>query len=585
MDEEGSRILDGTRQSVIDGSSDAQARRPKVLEEPPVPPERLREICWDIGGRFPRAYGGHRLILAAARPRQAYVHWSIDPGRVEALKQKLGNRFSGARQIVRVYDVTDIVFNGLNAHMFFDIDVRGLSGSYYFGVHEPNRTLLAELGFWLPDDSFWALARSNTRTFDGERPSHRFDLGGSYVGRRFEPAFRVESVLDAPAFEGLPAAFSLVRDGTAGRVAEVETGFGGSLAEFVHRLSAGIAKFRLQAEHLAPPEGPDARLDLLQAVHRQAEATFACLARRHSESPFDLVHCHDWYSVPVGVRARDSLGLPLVATLHSTEHERAGGHPRGALSDAIVSWEHRTVMEASLVIVPNDGVRGVVVGVHGALPERVTVIPDAFDPQSPAFPDPKHAKCQLGLNPEWPVALFAGELCYASGADILADAIPTVCRDTHAHFVFAGDGPLRWELEARLGRSGVGHRCRFLGDVPADRFEGVLMSADMVVIPARSRQPEALAELALSFGKPVLTTQQARLHSIEHARNGLVTHDNPGSMVWGMRDLLSNPLRGNMMRLLARRRAQQGPSFDAVAVQHAAAFMALLGAEREPTHA
>jgi glycosyltransferase involved in cell wall biosynthesis len=585
MDEEGSRILDETQSSGVDVASPANAAIPRALAGPVVSPERLREICWDIGGRFPRVHGGNRLVFAATRPRQAYVHWSIAAERVEALKERLGHRFSGARLVVRVYDVTDVVFNGLNAHTFFDIDVRGLSGSYYFGIHEPNRNLFAEIGFWLPDDSFWALARSNTRYFDRERPSNRFDLGGSFVGRAFDPAFSVESVLDASAFEGFAAAFSHVRDRGVSRVAEIETGFGGPLGGFVHRLSQDIAKFRVQAEHLAPSGAPPAGLDLLQAVHEQAEATFAHLARRHAQSPFDLVHCHDWYSVPVGVRARDTLELPLVVTLHSTEHERAGGHPQGATSDAIVSWEHRAVTDAGLVIVPHAGVRGVLVGVHGASPDRVTVISNVFGEQTPVFPDPKQAKCEMGLNPEWPVALFAGELCYGSGADILADAIPTVCRDTNAHFVFAGDGPLRWELEGRLGQAGVGHRCRFLGDVPADRFEAVLMCADMVVIPARSWQPETLAELALSFGKPVLTTQQARIRSVEHARNGLVTHDNPGSIVWGIRDLLTNPLRGSMMRLLARRRAQQGPSLDAIAAQHAAAFATFLRAHREPAHA
>ena len=111
------------------------------------------------------------------------------------------------------------------------------------------------------------------------------------------------------------------------------------------------------------------------------------------------------------------------------------------------------------------------------------------------------------------------------------------------------------------------------------------MSADMVVIPARCWQPETLAELALSFGKPVLTTQQAQIRSVEHARNGLVTHDNPGSIVWGIRDLLSHPLRGSMMRLLARRRTQQGSSLDAIAARHAVAFATLLGAEQELAHA
>ena len=571
------------------GGADATGRATgdslQASRRPPPSPERLRGICWDVGGRFPQRHAGNRLIFAATHPRHGYLHWSLEEARVEALKAHLGSGFHGARLVIRDYDVTAIYFDGLNAHTFFDIDVQGLSGSYYARLPEPDRNLLAEIGFWLPDNSFCALARSNTCFFDRDRPSNAFELTALYVGGGFHPLFQLDNVLDAPAFERLSADLACLGRRSLCRVAEVETGFGGRLGHLVYRLSMELAKFDLEAEHLAPAGAPDAQSDILTAVKQQAGDLFGRLSRRHAERPFHLVHCHDWYSVPVGLRARDALGLPFAVTLHSTEHERTGGSLESAISHAIVGWERRAALESSLVIVPHDGVRSTVVDFHGAPPDRVVVIADVFEEGRPAFLDPGQSKRQMGLNPHLPVVLFAAELSHASGADILVDAIPTVCRDTAAHFVIAGEGPLRADLEGRLHGAGVGAQCRFLGDVPADHFEAVLMAADFVVIPARAWQPEGLAELAISFGKPVLTTQQARLRSVEHGRNGLVTHDNPGSIVWGIRELLANPLRGSMMRLLARRRAQHGPSFDTVAVEHALAFTRLLGDGRGPVHA
>ena len=105
---------------------------------------------------------------------------------------------------------------------------------------------------------------------------------------------------------------------------------------------------------------------------------------------------------------------------------------------------------------------------------------------------------------------------------------------------------MRAELEARAWHGGFGHACRFMGHLPADAFAEVFAACDAVVIPARSGQNPMLAEHSLGAGKPVLTTHQAELGCVRHGENGLVTYDNPGSLVWGLREIRA---------LVAQRRA------------------------------
>jgi phosphatidylinositol glycan class A protein len=173
-------------------------------------------------------------------------------------------------------------------------------------------------------------------------------------------------------------------------------------------------------------------------------------------------------------------------------------------------------------------------------------------------------------------------MSHANGADLLVDALPTVCRDhPDAQFIFAGDGPMRWDLESRARDTGVGNRCRFLGDVTKETFTSVLAISDFVVIPARAQQDGGLAQAALIQGRPVLTTHQAGLSNIVHGQNGLVTYDNPGSIVWGLKEMLNNSLKGNMLRLVARKRAGESPSVEAVAVRHYLYYeMLLKGTQR-----
>lgn len=162
------------------------------------------------------------------------------------------------------------------------------------------------------------------------------------------------------------------------------------------------------------------------------------------------------------------------------------------------------------------------------------------------FEAPEAVKCGMALNPTAPLGLFAGEVSYEAGADILADAIVTVCGShTSAQFVFAGEGALRTELQDRLVHAGFGNRCRLIGDVPSDRFQQLLKACDFVVIPSRAEQGEELARLALSYGKPALVTHQSGIRCIVHGENGLITYDNPGSFVWGIREMLG-PLYGRL---------------------------------------
>lgn len=145
---------------------------------------------------------------------------------------------------------------------------------------------------------------------------------------------------------------------------------------------------------------------------------------------------------------------------------------------------------------------------------------------------------RLGFASDDVVVLVAGELDWASGTDLAVEAMATVHADpAQVRLVLVGEGPLRGELERRAEHGGFAHACRFLGDLPAEAFAELFSACDAVAIPARGAQTPMLAEHGLSAGKPVLTTHQAGLSCVRHGENGLVAYDNPGSLVWGLREL------------------------------------------------
>jgi glycosyltransferase involved in cell wall biosynthesis len=541
--------------------------------------EQLRGIAWEVGARYPIPLTGDHITLLMVNPHLGYVHWQIRKESVEGLNATHGQRFNDSRMVIRVYDVTDILFDGLNAHAFFDLDVNGLSGSCYFPPGRVARNYLAEIGFRFKDGSFHYLARSNTTSFDRDRPSGNYQTTGLFVGGKLNRIFPIRNIFDAPVYERMNQELQGVKRKGSLSVAVVFlgvnhiAGFDSPLGAYIKNLSLRLKKFGCRVRLFSPRRGDVITVDN-QSMERTLnvlwQKTHKVLTDNHKKTPFHVVHCHDWYSSAVGLSVAKTLNLPMILTLYSTEHERTGGGKPDDLSSAIYGWEEKGVRGANLIIVPHSSTRQQVIEKYGASPEKVVIIPDGV-PQEPAENDsnPSEVRHLFGLNQDAPVVLFSGEISHAAGADLLMDALPTVCRNnSEAQFVFVGEGPLKAEMEGRASREGIAHRCRFVGDVSSNIFEALLKTSEFVVIPARTWQDQGLAQMAIGYGRPVLTTHQAGLKCVVHGENGLLTFDNPGSIVWGIQELLSNPLQGRMLHLVAKKSAGDTPSIENSAAQH-----------------
>src|SRR5512145_2483111 len=221
-------------------------------------PMRLRDICWELGASFPPRLSGNRIVLAASHPRLGYASWAVEQGSINALQARLGGRFEGARYVIRMYDITDVVFNGLNAHSFFDVGIAGLSGRYYVPIPQGDRNLMAEIGFVLHDGSFHALTRSLPRWFDRDRPTNNFQLGGLFVSSNFRHVVPVESVLDASIFVKLNAELKTIASAGRLRVAALDAGLGADLSGLVRRLGGELAKLDADVTVLAEDTHPGA---------------------------------------------------------------------------------------------------------------------------------------------------------------------------------------------------------------------------------------------------------------------------------------------------------------------------------------
>ena len=111
---------------------------------------------------FPPGYGDNRIIILVRDPWWIFAYWEIRKDKEEDVVRKI--EYSGdnvMKSVLRIYDVTDVNFNGRNAHSFFDIDLKGLANNWYINVGTPDRSWVVEIGIVSQNGNFYLLARSN----------------------------------------------------------------------------------------------------------------------------------------------------------------------------------------------------------------------------------------------------------------------------------------------------------------------------------------------------------------------------------------------------------------------------------------
>jgi hypothetical protein len=112
--------------------------------------------------RFPPGYGDNKIVILVRDPWWIYAYWEIRKEKEEEAIRKIEAAGDGMmKSILRVYDVTDINFNGKNAHSYFDIDLKGLANNWYINVGSPDRSWVVDIGIVTRNGSFYMLARSN----------------------------------------------------------------------------------------------------------------------------------------------------------------------------------------------------------------------------------------------------------------------------------------------------------------------------------------------------------------------------------------------------------------------------------------
>ena len=253
----------------------------------------------------------------------------------------------------------------------------------------------------------------------------------------------------------------------------------------------------------------------------------------------DLIHCHDWITVPAGLELRRRTGLPLVLTMHSTEHDRSAGfHPQGWIE----GLESRGVRGADAVIAVSRYTADQLVSRYGADPARTHAVHNGVD----LAKFPSAAQRDYGRTG---TVLYLSRVSRQKGPLYFMQVAKRVLEsDPDARFVLGGKGEMLPECVEYAVRNGLTDRVTFSGYVPDEDLATFYEKSDVYILPSVS-EPFGISILeAMSTGLPTITSKTTGAG--EALRNVLKAHywdtHEMGDMV--LRLLDSRPLRETLGR-------------------------------------
>jgi hypothetical protein len=144
------------------GASESQ------VQKPPMPAsEHPSEPVPELPGR----YGEDRLVLLVRDPWWAYAWWEVTPATFARARSEAPD----GKFVLRLYNITQVVWDGTNHHSSFDIDVQDSAGNWFLDLAKPGDSFCAELGLLDRAGRFVAMVRSNAITLPSDRVSRIID--------------------------------------------------------------------------------------------------------------------------------------------------------------------------------------------------------------------------------------------------------------------------------------------------------------------------------------------------------------------------------------------------------------------------
>lgn len=222
----------------------------------------------------------------------------------------------------------------------------------------------------------------------------------------------------------------------------------------------------------------------------------------------DIIHAHDWLSIPAGVMAKKVTGKPLIVHVHATEFDRTGGNN----DQRVYEVEKWGFQEADQIIAVSNWTKNKIIQHYGINPDKISVVHNAVEQRdSLDISGNIEGLKEAGKK----IVLFLGRITIQKGPDYFLQAAKKVLeKDQNVIFVIAGSGDMEHQMIEMSIELGISSNVLFTGFLRGDDLFRTYKMADLYIMPSVS-EPFGLTPLeSLTCGTPVLISKQSGVSEV-----------------------------------------------------------------------
>lgn len=299
----------------------------------------------------------------------------------------------------------------------------------------------------------------------------------------------------------------------------------------------------------------------------------------HSQTPYHLVHIHDWLVASAGIELKHAWKVPLLLTVHATERGRHGSHIPNMNSHQINQMEWQACYEAWRIIVCSNSMVGELQEYFDVPLCKVSVIPNGVDVEP--LQSCRAERLQYLRNKYAPQAekllFFVGRITPEKGVQVLLRAMPLL-QEKYPNVRLLVAGKNSEQMQTLVDELCIGEIVELLGFIDGETRNCLYNIVDAAIIPSLYEPFGIVALEAMAAGCNIIVSDVGGLNEVvEHRHTGLTTLANdPQSIVWAVEQLFSDSALAQTMREEGLRKVMRLYNWQAIAERTLDTYQAIV---------
>ncbi|MBQ7802533.1 glycosyltransferase family 4 protein [Candidatus Saccharibacteria bacterium] len=254
-----------------------------------------------------------------------------------------------------------------------------------------------------------------------------------------------------------------------------------------------------------------------QVSIRQIQKTYCDFVEKYlMEFKPDIVHAHDWLTFEAGVLAKKNFGIPLIAHVHATEFDRAGGNGGNPLVHEI---EYEGLLLADKILAVSEATKHIIHEKYAIPLKKIDVVYNSLDEgflnSEYHFMSEEYKYIKDLKKKGFTVVSTVGRFTIQKGlSHLLHAAAKAVRKNPKLLFVLAGDGEEKEELINLAAELGISRNVIFTGFIRGKKLRDIYEISDIFVMSSIS-EPFGLTALeAAHHGDVLILTKQSGVSEV-----------------------------------------------------------------------